>query len=87
MCFIGPGAVLTVYTDDERPGKTVRARHDMEKSVHGPGLGVFSYSIGGLQKWFTSSITSSITHEFIVWGIFACFPGFHGFSGFRDASG
>jgi hypothetical protein len=41
VCFAGPSAIFALYPDDERPGKTAGTRHDMEKSVHGPGLGVF----------------------------------------------
>jgi hypothetical protein len=44
--FVGPGAIFTVYTDDERPGETAGTRHDMEKSVHGSGLGVFPDGVG-----------------------------------------
>jgi hypothetical protein len=45
VCFAGPGAIFAVYTDDEGSGKTAGARHDMEKSLHGPGLGVFPYGV------------------------------------------
>ena len=45
MCSFGPDTVFALYTDDERPRETVGPRHDLEKSVYGIGLGVFSYSI------------------------------------------
>jgi hypothetical protein len=66
--FVGPGAVLTVYTDDERPGKTTGARHDMEKSVHGPGLGVFSYGVGWVFVKFVKIIERIFTKVVIVFG-------------------
>ncbi len=42
MCSFRPDTVFTVYTDDERPRKTVGPRYDLEKSLYRIGLGVFS---------------------------------------------
>ena len=33
VCFIGPDPVFTVYSDDERPGKTIGAGYGVEESV------------------------------------------------------
>jgi hypothetical protein len=68
VCFAGPGAIFAVYTDDERQGKTVRARHDMEKSLHGSGLGVFPDGVGGglfvkIKRMFTNIFTWKIEKD------------------------
>ena len=47
MCIVRPGAIFTLYPDDERPRKTAGTRHDMEKSLYGPGLGVFPDGVNG----------------------------------------
>ena len=38
---VGSDPIFAVYSDDERPGKTIRTRYDMEEGVYGFGLGVF----------------------------------------------
>jgi hypothetical protein len=38
---VGSDPIFALYSDDERPGKTIGTRYDMEKGVHGFGLGVF----------------------------------------------
>ncbi len=40
LCSFGSTTVFAIYTYDERPNKTIRARYDMEKSVRVFGLGV-----------------------------------------------
>lgn len=45
MCFIGSSSIPALYTHDERPRETIGTRYDMEKSVYGFGLGIFSNSI------------------------------------------
>jgi hypothetical protein len=45
VCIVGPKPVFALYSHDERPRKTIRARHDLEKSVRRPGLGVFRHSV------------------------------------------
>ena len=45
MYIIGSNTILALYTNDERPRKTVRTRYDMEKSLWGFRLGVFSNRI------------------------------------------
>ena len=42
MCSIRSGAILALYTHDERPRETIGTRYDMEKSVYGFGLGILS---------------------------------------------
>ena len=45
MRAIRPSPVFAVYTYDERSGETIGTGYDMEESVYGPGLGVFSDSL------------------------------------------
>ena len=55
MCVIGPNPIFALYSNDERPRKTVGAGYDMEKSMYGFGLGVFP---DGLDSWlFTKKET------------------------------
>jgi hypothetical protein len=63
VCVVGSGAIFALYPDDERPGKTAGTRHDMEKGVHGPGLGVFSYSVD--YQWLFVKIKRMFTNIFI----------------------
>jgi len=45
VCFVGSDSVFTIYSHDERPGKTIGTRYDMEKGVYGFGLGVFPHGV------------------------------------------
>jgi hypothetical protein len=52
VCVVGSDAIFAVYSDDEGPGKTIGTRYDMEKSVHGFGLGVFSDCINTYDAYY-----------------------------------
>jgi len=43
--FARSDAIFTVYSDDEGSREAVGTGYDLEKSVRGPGLGVFSYGM------------------------------------------
>jgi len=45
VCSLGPKPVFALYSHDERPRKTIGARHDLEESVRRPGLGIFRHSV------------------------------------------
>ena len=47
MHTLGPDTIFTVYSYDERSGKAIGTRHDLEESVWRLGLGVFPDGIGG----------------------------------------
>ena len=45
VCVIKSNTIFALYSNDERPRKTVGTRYDMEECVHGVGLGIFSYGL------------------------------------------
>jgi len=47
MHTLGPDTILAVYSYDERSGKAIGTRHDLEESLQGFGLGIFPDDIGG----------------------------------------
>ena len=41
MHTLGPDTIFAVYSYDERSGKTIGTRYDMEESMRAFGLGIF----------------------------------------------
>ena len=45
VCIVRPKTIFAIYTNDERPHKTIRTGYDMEKSMSRLGLVFLSYCL------------------------------------------